>query len=360
MSIARNEGAVWQRASVRSVAMLLPVLAVAVLAVSKWPMIDSSAERLGAADGEWMALAGLAAVMTWFCSATAQQGAVVETLPLGRLLAAQFAASAANHVLPAGVGGNAVNLRFLVRRGLSPTRSVAALAVRATAAAIGRIALLLVLLAVFPGALRLQRLAPHRAEPSDRPLADRAAVSGQTVLADRASAPTGHSAFTGATLTGHPLLAVAGAAVVLAVAVALLRYGRRLRDRVGAFAASVACDVRTLHGNRARVAALWGGSLTFPAAHAAVLVFVCRAVEASVPVSGVVVAYLFASTAAGWLPTPAGLGSLDAALGLALVTAGASAVAATTAVLGYRLVTAWLPLIPGVLVLAVLVRRREL
>jgi uncharacterized membrane protein YbhN (UPF0104 family) len=57
---------------------------------------------------------------------------------------------------------------------------------------------------------------------------------------------------------------------------------------------------------------------------------------------------------------PAGLGSLDAALGLALVSAGASAVAATSAVLGYRLVTTWLPLVPGVLVLAVLVRRREL
>jgi uncharacterized membrane protein YbhN (UPF0104 family) len=35
-------------------------------------------------------------------------------------------------------------------------------------------------------------------------------------------------------------------------------------------------------------------------------------------------------------------------------------VAATSAVLGYRLVTTWLPLVPGVLVLAVLVRRREL
>jgi uncharacterized membrane protein YbhN (UPF0104 family) len=91
-----------------------------------------------------------------------------------------------------------------------------------------------------------------------------------------------------------------------------------------------------------------------------VVVAVSRAVHMAVPVSAVVVAYLFASTAAGWLPTPAGLGSLDAALGLTLVTAGASGVTATSAVLGYRLVTTWLPLIPGVVVLAVLVRRRVL
>lgn len=325
MSIARNEGAVWKRNSVRSLAMLLPVLAVAALAAGKWPLINSSAGRLGSADGEWMALAGVAAFMTWVCSATAQQGAVVETLPPGRLLAAQFAASAANHVLPAGLGGNAVNLRFLVRRGLCPTRAVAALAVRAMAAAIGRIVLLLVLLAAFPDALQLSRLAPE-----------------------------------GPVLPGHLLLVSVAAALMFVVLLALLRYGGRLRDRLRSFAASVACDVRTLHGMRVRVAALWGGSLAFPAAHAAVVVAVSRAVHMAVPVSGIVVAYLFASTAAGWLPTPAGLGSLDAALGLTLVTAGASAVTATSAVLGYRLVTTWLPLIPGVVVLAVLVRRREL
>lgn len=325
MSIARNEGALWQRNAMRSLAVLLPVAAVAVLAVSKWPLIGSSAGRLGEADGAWLTVAAFAAFMTWVCSATAQQGAVVEPLPPGLLLAAQFAASAANHVLPAGLGGNAVNLRFLIRRGLTPTRSVTALTVRATAAVIGRVVLLLTLLALFPGALHLHRLAPHR--PA---------------------------------LPGRPSLIVAVVVLLTVGAVLLTRYAGRLRARLRSFLAAMAGDVRTLHGNRARVAALWGGSLAFPAMHAAVVVAVIRAVHSPVPVSGVVVAYLFASTAAGWLPTPAGLGSLDAALGLTLVAAGASAVAATSAVLGYRLVTAWLPLIPGVLVLAVLVRRREL
>jgi uncharacterized membrane protein YbhN (UPF0104 family) len=326
VSIARSESAVWQRTSVRSAVMVLPPAAVVVLLAVKWPLIGSSAGRLGSADGQWLAVAVAAAVMTWVCSATAQQGAVVESLPPGRLLAAQFAASAANHVLPAGVGGNAVNLRFLVRNGLSPTRSVAALAVRACAAVIGRIVLLVVVLASFPGALHIRRV-----------------TSGG-----------------GASVPDHPLVICAVVAVTLTGGFVLTRCTRRLRDRLRVFLVSVATDVRTLHGSRARIAALWGGSLAFPAMHAAVLVAVVRAVHAPVPMSGVVVAYLCASTATGWLPTPAGLGSLDAALGLALVTAGASAVAATSAVLGYRLVTAWLPLIPGVVVLAVLVRCREL
>jgi len=336
VSIARNEGAVWQRASVRSawqrtsvrsLAVLLSVLLVVLFLAANWPLIDSSAGRLGSADRRWLAAAVLAACMTWVCSATAQQGAVVETLPPLRLLAAQFAASAANHVLPAGIGGNAVNLRFLIRRGLTPTRSVAALAVRACSAAIGRVVLLLALLSLFPGALDFQRLAPDGLHLS---------------------------------VPGHPLLMSAIAAVLVAAILLLPRCARLLRSRLRVLLASVATDVRTLHGNPARVAALWGGSLAFPAAHACVMVAVSRAVHMSVPVSGVLVAYLFASTAAGWLPTPAGLGSLDAALALALVTAGASAVAATSAVLGYRLVTAWLPLVPGVLVFGALVRYREL
>ena len=67
-----------------------------------------------------------------------------------------------------------------------------------------------------------------------------------------------------------------------------------------------------------------------------------------------------ASSAAALLPTPGGLGSLDAALALALTAGGAPGVAAASAVLGYRLLTVWLPLLPGLLVLALLVRRRAL
>ncbi len=72
--------------------------------------------------------------------------------------------------------------------------------------------------------------------------------------------------------------------------------------------------------------------------------------------------YLAASGAAALRPTPGGLGSLDAALALALAltAAGAPAPAAASVVLGYRLPIGWLPLLPGLLVLGVLVRRRTL
>lgn len=313
----------WRRLPVRQICGVVPLLMVVALVCWRWPMVDSGTDQLGSADREWLLMAAGAAVLTWVCSAAAQQGAVLEQLPRRRLLLAQFAASAANHILPAGVGGNAVNLRFLVRCGLSPSRSAAALAVRALAGAVVRVTLLLALLVAFPHALRMHRVVPAGTGRPDDSL-------------------------------------VIAVAVLLCAVVAGLAGVRRLRTALRTFLGAVVTDVREVHGCSARAATLWAGSLAFPVMHAMVLVAVVQALHAPVPPAHVAIAYLAGSAAAALLPTPGGLGSLDVALGLALVTAGATAVAATSAVLAYRIVTVWLPLLPGVLVLAALVRRRVL
>ncbi|MEU1341329.1 lysylphosphatidylglycerol synthase domain-containing protein [Streptomyces sp. NPDC005827] len=273
--------------------------------------LDSGTERLAAADGEWLVLACLAAVATWVSAAVAQQGAVVERLPRGRLVAAQFAAGAANHLLPAGAGATLVNLRFLRRCGLSTRRTATALAVKAAVGGVVRCVLGVALLVAAPGTVGLSVRIPH-----------------VLVL----------------------LPAVAGA-VGLAVAIS-----RRLRRAVGqAFA-----DVREVHRSRARACALWGGSVAFALLHAGVVVAVVHAIGLGLPTSRVVLAYLVASGAAALLPTPGGLGSLDAVLALALTAAGAPGPDAVSTVLGYRLLTGWLPMAPGLLVLALLVRRKAL
>ena len=57
-----------------------------------------------------------------------------------------------------------------------------------------------------------------------------------------------------------------------------------------------------------------------------------------------------------WCPTPGGLGSVEAALVVALVAAGGPVAVATAVVLAYRIITVWLPLLPGALTLGALVR----
>ncbi|MFD4599463.1 lysylphosphatidylglycerol synthase domain-containing protein [Streptomyces sp. NPDC058464] len=278
-----------------------------------WPAVTHGAVRLAVADQGWLLVAAVAAVGTWVSSALAQQGAVACRLPGGRLVAAQFAASAANHVLPAGLGAGAVNLRFLMRCGLPAGRGASALAVKAAAGAVVRLALVAVLAPACPGLLRI----PH--------------------------------------VSVAALLAVAAAVVVVLVLV-----GARVWPRCRGAAAAVTADIRALHARPVRAAALWGGSLAFAGLHALVLIAVSRAVGLPLAPARVALLYLAASGAAALLPTPGGLGSLDAALALALTASGTPAAAAASAVLGYRLLTVWLPLLPGLLVLGVLIRRRAL
>ncbi|MEU9238690.1 lysylphosphatidylglycerol synthase domain-containing protein [Streptomyces sp. NPDC048385] len=303
-----RRGLYWQ-----SGACLVLLLGAGWLARRHWPAVARGAVRLAGADQGWLLVAATAAAGTWVCSALAQQGAVTPRLPGGRLVAVQFAASAAGHVLPAGLGSGAVNLRFLMRCGLPAGRGASALAVKAAVGAVVRLVLIAVLAPACPGLLRI----PH--------------------------------------VSAAALLAVAGLAAVAGV---LLRV--RVWPRCRGAAAAVAADIRALHARPVRAAALWGGSFAFAGLHALVLFAVTRAVELPLSPARVALLYLAASGAAALLPTPGGLGSLDAALAFALTASGTPAVAAASAVLGYRLLTVWLPLLPGLLLLGVLIRRRAL
>ncbi|MFJ8005999.1 lysylphosphatidylglycerol synthase transmembrane domain-containing protein [Streptomyces fagopyri] len=303
-------GAALHRRVLPHTALTLAVLAGAVyLARRHWPVIETGTDRLAVADHGWLLVAAVATAGTWVCSALAQQGAVTRPLPAGRLVAAQFAASAANHVLPAGLGAGAVNLRFLTRCGLPVARSATALGVKATAGAVARALLIAVLASACPGVLR----------PPD--------ASVTAVVVSGALAVTAL-----VFLPGPPRRAVR----------------------------AVLADVRAVHAIPVRAAALWGGSLAFAALHATVVVAVAQSLGLPLSPARVALAYLAASSAAVLLPTPGGIGALDAALGLALTVTGAPGGAAASVVLGYRLLTVWLPLVPGLVVLAVLARRRVL
>ncbi|KUL21199.1 lysylphosphatidylglycerol synthase transmembrane domain-containing protein [Streptomyces regalis] len=308
LSAPRRRRAYWHTALTLAV-----LVAVACLARRHWPVLQTGAVRLAVADPGWLLVAATATLATWPCAALALQGAMPRRLPPGRLVAGQFAASAANHVLPAGLGAGAVNLRFLMRCGLPIAAAATALAVKGTAGAIVRGALIAVLVVAFPDLLHIPP------------------VSGELLVA---------------------------ACALAAVALALLVGPLRARCRWAL--ATVRAYIAAVHALPARAAALWGGSLAFVTLHCAVLTAVTRAVALPLAPARVALFYLAAGTVAALLPTPGGLGSFDAALALTLTAGGAPATAAASAVLGYRLLTVWLPLIPGLVVLGVLVRRRAL
>ncbi|MFD5160951.1 YbhN family protein [Streptomyces hawaiiensis] len=300
----------------RQILCLLPLLLVTVVAVRHRSVLAAGFAHLGTAQWPWLLAAAGATCLTWVAAACTRQGAVVERLPRRRLLATQFAAGAANHLLPTGLGASAVNLRFMTVCGLPLARSSAALALYLLAESVGRVALLGVLLIAFPDALSLGTLVPE-------------------------------TAF-------GPLLA--GVAVVLVIAATVLALVRRLRSALVSFLRTALGEARSVHTRPARALALWGGAFAFPALQASVLVLVGRALGLDVPVAHMAVAYLAATVAVALVPTPGGIGSVEAALVVALVAAGGPAAVATAVVLAFRVITVWLPLVPGALTLGALVR----
>ncbi|MFD9094763.1 YbhN family protein [Streptomyces collinus] len=305
-----------RRAAVRRVLCLAPLVLVGVVAVRHRSVLAEGFGQLRTASWPWLLAAAGATCLTWVAAAFTRQGAVVQPLPKGRLLATQFAAGAANHLLPTGLGAGAVNLRFMTVCGVPLARSSAALALYLLAECVGRLGLLAVLLTVFPDALRLGTLLP-----------DGSAV---------------------------PLLL--GAAALTTAAVVVLCRVRRLRRAVAGFLRDALGEARSVHTRPARALALWGGSLAFPALQAAGLAAVGQALRLPVPPAHMALAYLAATAAVALVPTPGGLGSVEAALVVALVAVGGPAAVATAVVLAYRVITVWVPLLPGALTLGALVR----
>ena len=100
------------RLPVRQILCLLPIALVAVIAVLHRSVLLEGFGRLGTAEWPWLLAAGAATCLTWVAAAVTRQGALVERLPGRRLLATQFAAAAANHLLPNGLGAVAIGELF--------------------------------------------------------------------------------------------------------------------------------------------------------------------------------------------------------------------------------------------------------
>lgn len=300
---------------------LLPLLLIGAWAVADWHTVRDGATRLVSADPWWL-LAGLFfTCMGWVIAAVVRQGALPERLPPGLLLASQFAAGAANQVLPAGIGAHAVTLRFLQNHGIPLSRATASLALYSLVKPIAKTLVLLAFLVAFPELLHLGELVPDE----------------RTFL-----------------------LAAGGVALALATAGVLVTAVRPLRRPLLGFVRTALTDARILHTRPSRVLALWGGAAATPLLQASVIASVGFALGLPLSWTQMALALLLASTAVGAVPAPGGIGPVDAALVFTMVTFGAPMGLAAATVIGYRVLTVWVPLLPGALVLSIMVQRKIL
>jgi uncharacterized protein (TIRG00374 family) len=267
-----------------------------------------------------------AVAASYCCSAVALSAAAGRRLPFGRTLLVQFAAAAANRVTPGGVGGMAVNARFLRKQALSPGAVGAALSLSAIAHVV--IATVGVL------------------------------VMGPTMT----KLPVAHSLFA-ARIHGVPVIVPAIGAVVLAVwcvsraARSRLRTEGRVERAIQDARGALSSAVR----EPKRLALLFAATAGVKIANLLALLAATWAFDGDVANWRVILVYLVGVPVAEAVPTPGGIGAVDAVLVASLVRTGSSTAGAViAAVIVFRLLTFWAPIVPGVLSAGVLRRQHAL
>jgi len=237
-------------------------------------------------------------------------------LRLGQTLLVQIATSGLRVIAPSAVSTPAVTIRYLVRSGVRTPDALATVGAAQTAQLLVTTLLVAVL----------------------------GIASGDTTIGGRVN------------LTS---LLVGGfvVALVLTVLAAIARSYDRVREIVAEAAQSVATLGRHLRRRPAMVGVgvLASGALT--AAHILAFAACVSAVGGQVSLLALATIYLAAAAAGSIVPTPGGLGAVEAALIAGLTTAGLGLTTATGAALLSRLVAVWLPSIPGWIAVIALRRR---
>jgi uncharacterized protein (TIRG00374 family) len=264
-------------------------------------------DLIASSDWRWAALGLVAAGVSYVAAAMMLIGFVPERLSLWLTVLVQLAASFVKLMAPAAVTGVAVNTRFLQRSGVRPGPAVASVG----ASQLSGLMVHILMLIVF-GYLTGSRSTTTEFAPS------------QTVII--------------------ALLAVA-ALVGLALTISPVR--RLISGRLKSMFAGVIPRFLDVLQDPKKIATGFGGMLLLTAAFVVCLDASIRAFGGSLEWSAVAVVFLTGNALGSAAPTPGGLGAVEGALTLGLTLSGLPVETATSAVLLYRLLTFWLPVLPG-------------
>ncbi|MER6006279.1 lysylphosphatidylglycerol synthase transmembrane domain-containing protein [Nonomuraea angiospora] len=258
------------------------------------------------ANWAWSGVALVASFVSFVAAALMLRGFVPEPLPLWRTVLVQFASSFVKLVAPAAVGGVAINTRYLQKRGISPASAVASVGASQLIMLVFHIALLL-LFAYITGSTTTTSFTPSR---------------GLVLV----------------------LLAVA-VLVVVVLGVPPLR--RLVTSRMRKLFSNVLPRLLDVLQSPRKMVEACTGTLMITLAFVLCLDACVAAFGGSLSFTAVAVVYLTANAIGSAAPTPGGLGAVELALAGGLTVAGVPAELATSAVLLHRLLTFWLPVLPG-------------
>ncbi|MGW2704375.1 lysylphosphatidylglycerol synthase domain-containing protein [Streptomyces sp. NPDC001340] len=270
----------------------------------------------------WVIAAVLFSALSYVAAAMALLGFVPERVPFLRTVAAQVAGSFVKIVAPAAVGGVALNTRFLQRQGVRPGLAVASVGA-SQLFGLGCHILMLLSFGYLTGTEKTPSLSPSR-----------------TVIAG--------------------LLTVA-VLVLVVTSVPFLR--KFVVTRVRSLFAGVVPRMLDVLQRPQKLVTGIGGMLLLTFCFVMCLDASIRAFgdnSASVSIASVAVVFLAGNALGSAAPTPGGVGAVEASLTLGLIAVGLPKEVAAPAVLLFRLLTLWLPVLPGWLAFNQLTRKGAL
>ncbi len=274
---------------------------------------------LGSANWHWVIAALALSAATYVGATVSLSGFVADRLSFFRTLLVQVAGSFVTLVTPAAVGGAALNVRYLQRRKIPAPVAAASVGVAQVVALVLHV-LLIVIFAAVAGTSATQPIQPPR----------------------------------------WAYFVLAGLVVVALAVFAIPAARRVLRARVSPIFGQVLPRLLEVAQHPRKLALGIGGALLLSLSYILCLAACVAAFGRSVPIASIGVVYLTGSAIGSILPTPGGLGGVEAALTAGLTAAGLPGAVAVSAVLLFRLLTFWLPVPFGWAALSYLEREKAL
>ncbi|MGW8781859.1 flippase-like domain-containing protein [Streptomyces sp. NPDC055796] len=276
---------------------------------------------VGEAQWGWVGAALAFSALTYFAAAMSLLGFVPERVSFLRTVVAQVAGSFVKLVAPAAVGGVALNTRFLQRAGIRPGLAVASVGASQLFGLASHV-LLLLAFGYLTGTEKTPEMTPSR-----------------TVIAG--------------------LLTVA-VLVLVVTAVPFLR--KFVATRVRALFAGVVPRMLDVLQRPQKLMTGIGGMLLLTGCFVMCLDASIRAFGGGQAISyaSIAVVFLAGNALGSAAPTPGGIGAVETTLTLGLIAAGLEKEVAISAVLLFRLMTFWLPVLPGWLSFNYLTRKEAI
>lgn len=290
----------------RRILLLAFFLLLLYVIVPRLDNFSASLEAIKDARWELVALAFALVGLSFVAAAGVYQSLSYEkTLYLRRTLLVQVANAFANRLLPAGIGALTVGTQYLRKSGYTLPQAVAIVGTNNMIGLLGHMLLL-----------------------------GFAMVVGSGDLTGRLSAPD---------IPNGGLIAAA----VALIAVVLLVAFRTLRQRLRKLTVGVGTYLVAYRRHPGRLVAALACSLGLTVCYLLTFYVSGLAVGMELPVEQAFVVFTVGMVATAVTPTPGGLGGAEAALVAGQVAYGVDAPVALAGVLLYRLLTYWLPLVPG-------------